>query len=347
MLLTGEYKMTACLPLPPTTSVNNTKANMSTSSKSPDRASVQQVAKKALQTKSVSVERLEGSVFRTFRLQPPSDYFYVLRCRPSSHVRLLRHEEGRVQIEASILQTLRGRSDILIPRLIESHSTSSTIGSYYLISGPFRGASLADIEPQLSRDALASVDRSVGRYVRQLKRLPPGRAFGAITPTSGTAPTTSWYRCFGGMLENLLRDAEDALVSLPYEFIRDQVRRHQKVLDQITEPKLTLLEMYTDKNIVVDTSSYTVSGLMDWSSAMWADPYISDCFYRCSYGFESGFGSLPNRNTDERIRQYLYTLYHALAAVVRLCYRPSEDGDEMAARRDLTAALSKLSSLSR
>lgn len=307
MLLTEGYKMAALLPpTPPATiplSISSSRVKMS--SKSPDRGSVQQVAKRALQTKSVSVERLERSVFRTFRLQPPSDYFYVLRCRPSSHVRLLRHEEGRVQTEASILQTLQGRSDILVPRLIESHSTSATIGSYYLISGPFRGAILSEIEPRLSREALSSIDRSVGRYVKQLKRLPPGRAFGPIRPANSMSVTTSWSRCFAMMLENLLRDAEDALINLSYDFIRDQVRRHQRVLDQITEPKLTLIEMYTDKNIVVNTSDYTVSGLMDWSSAMWADPFLSDCFCKCSYGFASGFGALPNRNTDERIRQYL------------------------------------------
>jgi hypothetical protein len=40
-----------------------------------------------------------------------------------------------------------------------------------------------------------------------------------------------------------------------------------------------------------------------------------------------------------------YVLYHSLLAIVRQCYRPSEDGDEMEARRNLTAAIKQLSSV--
>lgn len=40
-----------------------------------------------------------------------------------------------------------------------------------------------------------------------------------------------------------------------------------------------------------------------------------------------------------------YVMYHSLLAIVRQCYRPSEDGDEMEARRNLTAAVKQLSSV--
>ncbi|KAK4497166.1 hypothetical protein PRZ48_011616 [Zasmidium cellare] len=314
---------------------------MASSSRSPDRGSVQQVAVKALQTRSVKVERLDGSVFRSFRLQPQSDFFYVLRCRPSSHVRLLRHEEERLQAEAIVLQTLRGRPDLLIPRLIEYNKTTHPLGSQYLINGPFKGSILSDVEPDLSTQALASIDRSLGQYVRQLAQV-TGPAFG---PTRGTTPPTNpttWSHTFTTLLESALRDGEDALISLPYDFIRSQARRHRGALDQITTPRLTILEMSADKNIVVDTDHNVVSGVLDVSTAIWGDPFLSDCFCRPSVGFAEGFGRLPRGDEGERCRQYLYVLYHSLLAVVRQCYRPSEEGDEMGARRNLTAALTRL-----
>lgn len=279
------------------------KPLMSSMSISPDRGTIHQVAVKALQTKAVRVERLDGSVFRNFRLQPTSDYFYVLRCRPSSHVRLLGQEEERLQTEALVLQSLRGRSDILVPRLIEYHTTMIPMGSSYLISGPFKGSILSDIEASLSCQAFASIDKSLGGYVRQLSHI-SGPAFGAIR--TGTPPASpAWSRCFAALLETILRDGEDALVSLPYDFIRHQVRRHRQALDQITQPKLVLLEMAADQDVIINTNDYTIAGLLDFSTAIWGDPFMSDCFHKPRMGFVEGFGRLPNRDTNERIRQYL------------------------------------------
>lgn len=38
-----------------------------------------------------------------------------------------------------------------------------------------------------------------------------------------------------------------------------------------------------------------------------------------------------------------YVLYHSLLAIVRQCYRPSGNGDDMEARRNLTTAIKQLS----
>lgn len=280
------------------------RPKMSTSpSKSPDRCSLQRVASNALQTKSVSVERSGGVVFRTWHLRSTRDFFYVLRCRPSCNVRLLRHEEDALRTEAVVLQVLRGRSDLLIPRLIEYHTSTIPIGSFYLISGPFKGSVLADVEPSLSTQALASIDKSLGKHVRHLARV-TSSTFGVVKEVA-LPGYPSWSKCFASMLETLLRDAEDALVSLPYEFIRAQTRQRRAALDQITQPKLFLLEMVSDRNVVVDTHSMTVSGLLDLSTATWGDPYMSDCFYKPSVSFAEGFGKLPNRTEEQRIRQYL------------------------------------------
>lgn len=295
------YKMTASLRL---TSPTQLKSKMSSSSsESPNRCSLQRVASSALQTKSVSVERFGGVVFRTYRLRSTSEFFYVMRCRPSFHVRLLRHEEDGLKTEATVLQVLRGRSDLLVPRLIEYNTSTIPIGSFYLISGPFKGSILADIEPSLSTEALAHIDKSLGKYVRHLARA-TSPTFGAVKEAAFPG-YSSWSKCFGSMLESLLRDAEDALVSLPYEFIRTQARRHKLLLDQITQPKLFILEMISDRDVVVDTHSMTVSGLLDFSTTTWGDPYMSDCFYKPSVSFAEGFGKLPNRTEDQRIRQYL------------------------------------------
>lgn len=271
-------------------------------SRSPDRGSIQRAAANALQTRSVDVDRMHGTLFRTFRLQPATNSFYILRCRPSSSIRLLRHEEDGLQTEVLTLQALRGRSGLIVSRLIDAHSTTAVIGSPYLVAGPFKGSILSEVESQLSKNALASIDKSLGSLAKRLTYV-SGTYFGPVGQPS--AGTQSWSRCFAGMLESLLRDAEDALISLPYDSIRNHVRRHRQSLDGITQPKLLLMELVNDHNILVDSRTHSVSGLTDFSSAMYGDPYLSNCFYRPSLAFVDGFGKLPNSTTDERIRQYL------------------------------------------
>jgi hypothetical protein len=66
-----------------------------------------------------------------------------------------------------------------------------------------------------------------------------------------------------------------------------------------------VLEMVSDHNIVIDTNTLAISGLLDFSTAIWGDPFMSDCFYKPSVSFAEGYGKLPNRTQDERTRQYL------------------------------------------
>ncbi|KAK3703544.1 hypothetical protein LTR37_014391 [Vermiconidia calcicola] len=310
--------------------------------RSPDRTSIQRVASSALQAKSVSVGKLEGYLFRTYRLRTSEGFFYILRSKPPSNTRLLRHETSWLAAESTALQSIGGRADIQTPRLITYHSTTIHIGSQYLISGPFTGSILSDVEPSLSRQALASIDKSLGRYVRQLSSL-SGTQFGPIQQSQGCVPGFStWAKAFAFILEAVMRDGEDALISLPYEPIRDLVRRHRSSLDKVTQPKLLLLELSSDRNVVVDVKTHRVSGLLDYSTAIWGDPFMSDCFYKPTASFAEGYGKLPNQTLDEMIRQYLYVMYHSMLATVRRFYRPSEGGDEMQARRDFTIAVRQL-----
>ncbi|KAK3055767.1 hypothetical protein LTR09_003001 [Extremus antarcticus] len=271
---------------------------------SPDRNAIQRTAAAALQSKSVTVEKLDGYVFRTYRLRTSGGFFYILRCRPSFNIRLLRHEEGWLETEAGTLQTIGGRADIYTPRLIKYHNTTLHIGSCYLISGPFTGSILADVEPTLSSHALASIDRSLGQYVRRLSSM-PGRDFGPIRQSQGFPGFKSWAKAFAFLLEAVMRDGEDALISLDYDAVRDLVRRHRGSLDKISQPKLVLLELSADRNVVVDVKEEQVTGLLDFSTAIWGDPFMSDCFYKPTASFAEGFGKLPNRSADERVRQYL------------------------------------------
>ena len=147
-------------------------------------------------------------------------------------------------------------------------------------------------------------DRSLGQYVRRVSSL-SGSAFGPLRQPQGYPGFQSWARAFAALLETILRDGEDALISLPFDSIRDLVRRHRASLDRITQPKLMVIDLAADHNIVVCPKTFQVTGLLDYATAFWGDPFMSDCFYKPTASFAEGFGRLPNGSSDERIRQYL------------------------------------------
>jgi aminoglycoside phosphotransferase (APT) family kinase protein len=271
--------------------------------RSPEPCAVQRAAVRALQSKVVRVDKLRGYLFRNYRLSTSTAFFYVLKCRPSNGIRLLRHEDDRLESEARALQVLIDRPDLLSARLIEYESTNIAIGSKYLISGPFSGSVLAEVEPSLSRQALADIDRSLGQYVRRLSTVTNDN-FGPLRQTQDFG-SRSWARMFALILEVVIRDGEDALINLPYDGMRELVRSHRSSLDRVTQPRLVLLELSADENVLVDPHRHRVLGVLDYSTAFWGDPFMSDCFYRPTASFAEGFGKLPNGDIDERVRQYL------------------------------------------
>ena len=278
--------------------------------RSPDRASIQRVAADTLKTPNVTVEKLTGHLYNTYRLQLPQGYFCVLRCRPTFNIRMLRHEEDRLASDASVLQLLSRREDVVAPRLLQYERTTADIGCFYTVTGPFTGAILASIGQTLSPQARADVDRSLGQYVRRLAAI-TGPAFGSVHQGSGSA---SWTKTFALLLESVLRDAEDSLVSLPYDTIRDQVRKHRASLDKIARPRLVMLEAASASGIVVNPATRQVVGLLDYSTGIWGDPFVCDCFYRPTQSFLDGFGDTVTGDNDKRIRHLLYV--HRSAAVL-------------------------------
>lgn len=356
-----------------------------TRTSTPDRKSLQRIAAEALHTKSVTIDRIHGTLFRNYKLQPSShsaaaattteETFYILKCRPSSPaIRLLRHEEDRLRTEAYTLQTLllllhssssTKSSEIpstkLIPRLIASsphhhhHLTNPKTPldpSPYILTGPFHGHLLSEISPQLSQTPSEKIQQRVGFFYRTLTisfshpsssstQQPQTKPFGPLHSSSSSSSSSdssltnfsTWSQFYTTLLETLLLDAEDALINLPYAFIRATVRRNQNSLDQITKPKLVFLEgLMDEKNIVVrrrrlesngerreSGDEWEISGILDWSGAIWGDEWMSDGFYdhfskgRSMGGFLEGFlGGKGRQNQwrsgEEVVRQYLYVL---------------------------------------
>jgi hypothetical protein len=261
-----------------------------------DRTAILRTASVALRSNSVEIHRLDDHLCRSYRLSDPSnpETFCVLKCPPAPNTRLLRHEHDRLSTESHALQLLsrrRTQPATQQPAILDHQATSFTL------VGPFSGIVLSDLDTPLPPSRRRILDRNLGQHIRRLN---------AITcPTFGPLQRPqyqSWARCFAAMLLEAIRDAEDGLVSLPYSEVKAQLRRHWDCLESVSEARLTVIELPVD-GVVFDERNGEVGGLIDYGSAMWADPLLGDCFLRASEGFIEGYGSFEGE--DQKVRRLL------------------------------------------
>jgi hypothetical protein len=138
------------------------------------------------------------------------------------------------------------------------------------------------------------LDRNIGQHIRYLSTI-TNPLFGSLQRPQHR----SWAHYFASLLLDAIRDAEDGLVSIPYGEVRDQLKRHWDCLEEVEEARLMVVELPTD-GVVFDERSGEVRGLVDYGSAMWADPVFSDCFVRASEGFMEGYGSVDGEGARAR-----------------------------------------------
>lgn len=160
--------------------------------------------------------------------------------------------------------------------------------------------------------------------------------------SAGTG-STSWREAFVSLLESALRDAEDMLVTMPYNSIRYHILRHGPMLDQVTEARLVPINAGQPENVLLDEGTRQVYGLLGFSDVVWGDPLMAGVFMDASEAFYQGYGEYPVRERNARVRQLIYAVYRAVVAVVTHYYRPRFASEELDARRSLTWALNQLS----
>ncbi|KAM0715851.1 hypothetical protein Q7P37_008365 [Cladosporium fusiforme] len=301
-----------------------------------DRTAIVKTASVALDNDSIEIHRLDDHLYRSYRLSDPSNptSFCILKCPPTPNTRLLRHEHDRLSTESHALQLLSRRKSLPATQQLALLDHQSAL---FTLAGPCNGILPSDLATPLPPSRRRALDRSLGQHIRRLNSV--------TSPTFGPLQRPqhrSWARCFAAMLMDTVRDAEDGLVNLPYSDVREQLKRHWNSLDSVPEARLMVAELPID-GFVFDEDSGEVTGLVDYGSALWADPLFGDCFVRASDEFLEGYGGIEGEGG--KVRRLLYIVYHALVAIVRQCFRPGSGGSEFEARRSLTTALQFLNAM--
>lgn len=229
----------------------------------------------------------------------------VLKCPPAYNVRLLRHEKHLIETEYKTLETLHEFTQIPVPQIMKYDSDGGALGTPFLLLSHIPGRRLSDMAPTLTRTERDNIDRTLGAYVRKVTTL-SATQFGMTHRVFAQRGCTTWREAFLTLLEAVLRDAEDMLVTVPYDSIRYYVGKNGHYLDEVTEPRLVALNVCEPDNVLIDENTKQVNGLVGFSNVIWGDALMNGGIADGSDAFFEGLGECPARMGGVKARLLMY-----------------------------------------
>lgn len=285
-------------------SSSSSSASSRTCSAAPDFPSIQRIVRSVFRSSKIVVHQAEclpGSLHQVYLTRLADSSCLVLKCPPSHNIRLLRHEKQLLDTERKTLETLHEYTSVPVPQLIKHDSTGGVIGIPFLMMSHVPGRKLSEMAPHLTAMEQQTIERTLGSYVRVLTSL-SATQFGMTHRVFAKKGSKSWREAFRALFEAALRDAEDMLVTVPYDSIRYYVGRHAHFLEEVTEPRLVALNVCDPTNILIDEETKQITGLVGFSNVIWGDPLMSGGIAEGGEAFFEGFGESPTKTEGCRAR---------------------------------------------
>jgi aminoglycoside phosphotransferase (APT) family kinase protein len=284
------------------------QTSSSSSPNSPEFYSFQKLLRDVYQSSSISlqrVERLRGHLHRMYTLRTTESSVFTLKCTPSRDTLLLRQEHKSLETEAKVLELIKSNTRLPVPQRVSFDIlTTNSIGAPYLLRSYLPGTPLSGLLPYLSTTERSNIERTLGSHIFALTQIRRS-SFGLVHRVQAGTGHRRWSEAFLSLLESVLRDGEDMLVSLPYDTIRFHAALHKATLDEITVPNLVALEAGAPRNVFINDRTRRIVGLLGFSTAVWGDPMMAGVFSGASDAFWEGYGGRPTATRGSQIRGLL------------------------------------------
>lgn len=268
---------------------------------------------------------------------------YVLKIAPPAAVRVLRYEQNIMHAEVAAIGLIQRTTTVPVPTIYRFDESRRLLDVPYFIMDYLPGISLHTARPGLAPQDQLAIDTAIGGYLREINAQ-TGTTFGYLAPT---APQhSSWKVAFLQMVDAVLADGADIGVRLPlaYERLRKAIVQAADALDEVATPQLVHWDLW-DGNIFIDPATGTITGIIDFERALWADPLMEFQFrtLETAPGFQQGYGRTMLATPSQRLRRVLYNIYLYLIMIIECAYREfATNNQEIWARGQLDQALAAL-----
>ncbi|KAL1953140.1 hypothetical protein VTO42DRAFT_3554 [Malbranchea cinnamomea] len=288
----------------------------------------------------IETRELKGHLHSVYLVELSNGVELTLKMNTRRPTSLMRRERCALETEAKIIGFLSTRGFPFAPRLLRFQPQNGEgRNASYLLRRSLRGTPLSELKPTfLTDEDRKEIDRQLGSAVKLIADN-IAHSFGTAEAVSAGHGGGSWKHAFMLLLDSLLFEAENKLITLPHMEIRQQTVRLMRALDDVLKPRLVILDVAKPSHIIIDPSTKRISGFTDFGNAMWGDVLLSDAFENPSPAFLQGYGFDPTKEHSARIRMLLYSCYRCVCRIMKQYYRDRDDEAELAARRQLTETL--------
>lgn len=229
----------------------------------------------------------------------------ILKMHARPQATLMRHELTSLETEAKVLSRLCSSTCRFATRLIGFSRRLEAGGRSYILKEYVPGIPLSDFEAtSLTNHDRQDIEKQHGNAVRLIGEH-IGSTFGTVAAVSAGRGEKLWRHAFMLLLDSLLFEAENKLISLPFREIRRQAIRLMSALNDVMKPRLVVLDLGSPSHIILDPSTKRIVGFTNFSNAFWADMLFSEAFENPTSAFIEGYGFNPMQDETARARLLL------------------------------------------
>ncbi len=279
------------------------------------------------QAVSNTAELTEGWANSAYSVKMQDGREVVVKAAPLGTTVLMEYEQGLMEAEVGSLRLVRQLGLAPVPEVYIYDATQKLVDCEYFIMEKLPGEPYHKVKQAYTDEQRYAIEYKLGEYNRSINEI-KGTHFGLYAASANQFPT--WRDAFASLLEGVLRDGERAEVQLPasYREIREAVTVRLNTLDEVTEPRLVLWDLW-DANVFVENGAIT--GIIDFERAMWGDPLMEHYFshFNQSQAFRDGYGVPEPDGKAASARRALYDLYMDLIMLIECPYRQYEDEEHL------------------
>lgn len=310
---------------------------------------IDELVKKAFGS-SINAEEMEelteGCFNTAYRITLSNGLKTVLKVSPPKDVLVMRYEKNIMEAEVYVLDKTRELGDMPVPKVYYYDKSGEIISSEYFFMEYIDGVPLNRIHSELSPQQQKEISEELGVLLKRIHSI-ESSYFGYISQEDRRFPT--WEEAFLYMIKELLEDAKEANVILPYDYdkLYNVIYEKREVLKAVKVSSLLHKDLWQG-NIFVDPKTTKITGIVDCERALYGDVLLD---LVCSFllndeAFMKSYMERIALERDEEIRVVLYRIYLFLIMHIECFYRHYEDKNAFSwVMPELEKALDELTKL--
>ena len=265
------------------------------------------IVQKHFQTADFSYMLLEGGMFNTTYRLDVSENRYVLRMGPVNRHLLVPFEHNLMQGEASFYAHCRA-AGLPVSQVVAIDTQRDIIDRDYMIVRFVESIGMFELE----RDGAAwnAAMENVGRFAARMHRI-TGTCFARTGDAAQGRGYATWRECIFNELESILacHARYTQYTAADCAAIRQAFEKHAPLLDEITVPRLTHVDIWDGNVLVKLDGSGEIAAVIDGDRSIWGDvDFDLQKLWTNNPYFLRGYGDVQPITPQRQIRRALYRL---------------------------------------